>query len=54
MERSELGGLKWYPCPSHRLDQSAVHRAADLEIPPNVAFYFQPPYGPELNPIEQL
>ena len=37
-----------------QLDQSAVHRAADLEIPPNVAFYFQPPYSPELNPIEQL
>ncbi|WP_375541552.1 transposase [Halomicronema sp. CCY15110] len=23
-------------------------------MPPNVAFYFQPPYSPELNPIEQL
>ena len=37
-----------------QLDQSAVHRAADLKIPENVAFYFQPPYSPELNPIEQL
>ncbi|NER83917.1 MAG: IS630 family transposase [Leptolyngbya sp. SIO1D8] len=37
-----------------QLDQSAVHRATDLEIPPNVAFYFYPPYSPELNPIEQL
>ena len=37
-----------------QLDQSAVHRARDLELPPHVAFYFQPPYSPELNPIEQL
>ena len=37
-----------------QLDQSAVHLAAGLTIPPTVAFYFQPPYSPELNPIEQL
>ncbi len=37
-----------------QLDQSAVHRARDLEILADVAFYFQPSYSPELNPIEQL
>ncbi|NEQ47814.1 MAG: hypothetical protein F6K00_31515 [Leptolyngbya sp. SIOISBB] len=35
-----------------QLDQSASHRAADLTIPPDVVFYFQPPYSPELSPIE--
>ena len=40
--------------PIIQLDQSAVHRAADSERPPNVAFYVQPPYSPELSPIEQV
>ena len=35
-------------------DQSAVHRATNLAIPSNVAFYLQPPYSPESNAIEQL
>lgn len=45
-----------YPDDMHiiQLDQSAVHRAQKLQVPPNIAFYFQPPYSPELNPIEQL
>ncbi|NER82961.1 MAG: IS630 family transposase, partial [Leptolyngbya sp. SIO1D8] len=47
---------KQYPDDRHmiQLDRSAVHRAQRLKIPSNVAFYFQPPYSPELNPIEQL
>lgn len=45
-----------YPEDMHivQLDQRTVHRTPKLQIPPNVAFYFQPPYSPELNPIEQL
>jgi hypothetical protein len=45
-----------YPNDMHiiQLDRSAVHRAQKLQVPPNIAFYFQPPYSPELNPIEQL
>lgn len=45
-----------YPGDMHiiQLDCSAVHRTPKLDIPSNVAFYFQPPYSPELNPIEQL
>lgn len=45
-----------YPNDMHiiQLDRSAVHRAQKLQVPPNIAFYFQPPDSPELNPIEQL
>lgn len=45
-----------YPEDMHivQLDQSMVHRTANLQIPPNEAFYFQLPYSPDLNPIEQL
>lgn len=45
-----------YPDDMHiiQLDQSAVHRSKKLQVPPNITFHFQPPYSPELNPIEQL
>lgn len=45
-----------YPDDMHiiQMDCSAVHTTPKLIIPSNVAFCFQPPYSPELNPIEQL
>lgn len=36
------------------LDNSGVHKVEDLEIPENVVLLFQPPYSPELNPIERV
>lgn len=45
-----------YPDDMHiiQMDCSAVHTTPKLIVPENVAFCFQPPYSPELNPIEQL
>jgi putative transposase len=31
-----------------------LHQALDLVIPDNVAILFQPPYSPQINPIERL
>ena len=36
------------------VDNGGVHKAADLEIPENMFLLFQPPYSPELNPIERV
>ena len=36
------------------LDNGRFHQAKILEIPDNVVLLFQPPYSPELNPIERL
>lgn len=36
------------------LDNGGFHRRLDLEIPQNIILLFQPPYCPELNPIERL
>lgn len=36
------------------LDNGAFHKAAQLEIPPNIALLFIPPYSPELNPAEKM
>lgn len=36
------------------LDNSSAHTAAGLRIPDNVALVFQPPYCPEVNPIERV
>lgn len=36
------------------LDNGAFHKAQALQLPPNVALLFFPPYAPELNPIERL
>lgn len=37
-----------------QLDNGGLHRRLDLEIPQNIILLFQPPYCPELNPIERL
>jgi hypothetical protein len=36
------------------LDNGAFHKARRLEIPPNIALLFLPPYSPELNPAEKI
>ena len=37
-----------------QLDNAPFHTAQYLEIPSNIIRLFQPPYSPELNPIERL
>ena len=37
-----------------QLDNATAHTAQNLTIPDNVILIFQPPYCPELNPIERL
>jgi DDE superfamily endonuclease len=37
-----------------QLDHSGAHTAGDIAIPDNILLVFQPPYSPELNPIERL
>lgn len=52
--------LKWfaskYPKELHiiQLDNGRLHTGLDLEIPENVILLFQPPYSPQVNPIERL
>lgn len=36
------------------VDNGGIHVASDLEIPENIFLLFQPPYSPELNPIERV
>jgi hypothetical protein len=36
------------------VDNGGFHKAVDLEIPENIFLLFQPPYSPELNPIERV
>jgi transposase len=36
------------------LDNSATHRLDESQRPDNVTLLFQPPYAPELNPIERV
>jgi transposase len=36
------------------LDNGAFHKAKSLQIPPNIALLFLPPYSPELNPAEKI
>jgi hypothetical protein len=36
------------------LDNAKSHHAKALQIPPNVALLFLPPYAPELNPVERV
>ena len=36
------------------LDNAGFHKAKKLKIPPNILLYFQPPYCPELNPVERI
>lgn len=37
-----------------QLDNGRFHKAKKLVIPENIVLLFQPPYSPELNPIERL
>jgi transposase len=37
-----------------QLDQAPAHSSDTLTIPQNVVLLFQPPYCPELNPIERV
>ena len=36
------------------LDGAPNHRCGDLVLPDNISLLFLPPYGPELNPKENL
>ena len=37
-----------------QVDTGLFHKAKKLEIPENIILLFQPPYSPELNPIERV
>jgi transposase len=37
-----------------QVDRGRLHTAKRLQVPENVILLFQPPYCPELNPIERL
>jgi hypothetical protein len=37
-----------------QVDQASWHRSADLQVPENIRLVFQPPYSPEVNPVEHL
>lgn len=37
-----------------QLDNASFHTANDLVLPDNVMLLYQPPYSPELNPMEQI
>jgi len=37
-----------------QVDNGRFHTSTDLGVPENVILLFQPPYCPELNPIERL
>ena len=36
------------------MDNGRFHKGKDLIVPENIILLFQPPYCPELNPIERL
>ena len=52
--------LNWfaqeYPQELHliQLDNGRLHTWSELELPDNVILLFQPPYSPQVNPIERL
>jgi transposase len=37
-----------------QLDNGRFHHSSTLKIPDNILLIFQPPYSPELNPIERV
>jgi len=37
-----------------QVDQAGWHRSRELQIPENIRLIFQPPYSPELTPVEHL
>lgn len=36
------------------MDNASWHKSADLKVPSNLSLKYQPPYCPELNPVERL
>ena len=46
----------YYPEDLHiiQLDNGGLHQALDLVIPDNILLLFQPPYSPQVNPIERF
>lgn len=36
------------------LDNASAHTTSKIKIPENVKLVFQPPYTPEVNPVERL
>ncbi len=47
---------KSYPQQLHliQVDNGRLHTFSELELPDNIILLFQPPYSPEVNPIERL
>ena len=45
-----------YPHELHiiQLDNGGLHKALSLNIPENIILLFQPPYSPQVNPLERL
>ena len=45
-----------YPNELHliQLDNGGLHKALSLNIPENIILLFQPPYSPQVNPLERL
>lgn len=45
-----------YPEDFHiiQLDNGGLHQARDLIVPDNIVLLFQPPYSPQINPIERF
>ncbi len=37
-----------------QLDNGSPHQAFELDIPENIILLFQPPYSPQVNPIERF
>jgi transposase len=37
-----------------QMDQAKWHQAKDLEVPENIRLILQPPYSPDLNPVEHM
>ncbi len=37
-----------------QVDQAGWHRAKDLKVAENIRLIYQPPYSPEVNPVEHL
>jgi transposase len=37
-----------------QVDNASFHTAKNLALPDNIMLLYQPPYSPEINPIEQV
>ena len=55
-EAALAGFAAQYPEELHviQVDNASAHHAQTLTLPDNVILLFQPPYSPEVNPIERL